>query len=237
MSAGSPESCLDFSDPLDVPVGGSIASSNAMSMTMSDVRVSRNVIEAKKPIDRVQSLAEAIIFSMSEDAPVPPVASEAATPGNVTPMPSAISRLQNGASMKRTASGDSLAAAGKKSEENRKFLGGSKALDHLSRLLTSLETVIRKVVAVCSRAHGSVLSPQQLGELELFPDRVPASSFHQLCRAVEVRGRTPLQDTKRMAVDLGHQAGLCAHNPAACPHGHVQQGAISSGFPDEGDTS
>lgn len=128
-----------------MPVGGSIASSNAMSMTMSDVRVSRNVLDAKKPIDRVQSLAEAIIFSMSEDAPVAPAASEAATPGNVTPMPSAVSRLQNGANMHRTSSGDSLAAAGKKSEENRKFVGGSKALDHLSRLLTSLETVNQKL--------------------------------------------------------------------------------------------
>lgn len=112
-----------------------------MSMTMSDVRVSRNVLEAKKPIDRVQSLAETIIFSMSEDAPAAPAASAAATPGNVTPMPAAVSRLQTGATMDRSSSAESLAAAGKKSEENRKYVGGSKALDHLSRLLTSLETV------------------------------------------------------------------------------------------------
>ena len=113
-------------------------------MTMSDVRVSPKIVEAKKPIDRVQSLAEMIIFSMSEDAPAAPVASAAATPGNVTPMPAAVSRLQQtGPAMNRSSSADSLAAAGKKSDDDRKFVGGSKALDHLSRLLTSLETVSR----------------------------------------------------------------------------------------------
>jgi hypothetical protein len=37
--------------------------------------------------------------------------------------------------------GDSLAAAGSKVDADKKYLGGSKALDHLSRLLTSCETV------------------------------------------------------------------------------------------------
>jgi proteasome activator subunit 4 len=123
----------------DVPVGGAVASSNAMSLTLSDTRVSKKIIEAKKPIDRVQSLAEAIVYSMSNDAPPAPTESAAATPGNLTPKPQGIKRLQNG--VKRSHSGDSLAAAGNKGDEDKKYLGGSKALDHLSRLLTSCETV------------------------------------------------------------------------------------------------
>ncbi|OCF42973.1 proteasome activator subunit 4 [Kwoniella heveanensis CBS 569] len=127
---------------LNVPVGGSIASSNSMSVTMADARVSKKIIDAKKPIDRVQSLAETIVFSMSEDTPFVALPSGMATPGTATPLPvaPAISRLQNGSAMKRGGSSDSLAVAGQKSEENRRYLAGSKALDHLSRLLTSCET-------------------------------------------------------------------------------------------------
>ncbi|WVR08974.1 hypothetical protein IAU60_006033 [Kwoniella sp. DSM 27419] len=129
---------------LNVPVGGSIASQNSMSVTMADARASKKILDAKKPIDRVQSLAETIVFSMSEDTPLVALPSGAATPtpGMATPAPlqPAIARLQNGNSMKRGGSSDSLAAAGRKSEENRRFLAGSKALDHLSRLLTSCET-------------------------------------------------------------------------------------------------
>jgi proteasome activator subunit 4 len=109
---------------------------------MADTRVSKKVVEAKKPVDRVQSLAEAIIYSMSHDAPQASTDSQAATPGTSTPRPQAVSRLQNG--VKRTASGDSLAAAGQKGDEDRKYLGGSKALDHLSKLLTSCETVRKR---------------------------------------------------------------------------------------------
>lgn len=120
-----------------------------MSITLADSRTSRKVLDAKKPIDRVQSLAETIIFCMAEDAPTLSTSSGAATPANnalrtATPVPAAITRLQNGAGgadMKKTASSDSLMVAGKKSEEDRRYLGGSKALDHLSRLLTSCETV------------------------------------------------------------------------------------------------
>jgi proteasome activator subunit 4 len=139
----------DFTDPLDVPVGGSMASSNAMSLTISDTRVSKKIVEAKKPVDRVQSLAEAIIYSISHDAPPAPTESQSATPGNLTPRNPAVTRLQNG--VKRSASGDSLAAAGQKGDEDRKYLGGSKALDHLSKLLTSCETVgltARRVLTV-----------------------------------------------------------------------------------------
>jgi proteasome activator subunit 4 len=108
---------------------------------MADARTSRKVLDAKKPIDRVQSLAEAIIFSMAEDAPVASSASGNGTPGTATPVQPAISRLQNGSAMHRSSSADSLAAAGQKSEIDRKYLAGSQALDHLARLLTSCETV------------------------------------------------------------------------------------------------
>ena len=120
-----------------------------MSITMADSRTSKKILDAKKPIDRVQSLAETIIFCMAEDAPVQ-VTSGSGTPGTATPMPAAVSRLQNGEAMKKTGSTDSLAAAGKKSDEDRKYLAGSKALDHLSRLLTSCETVsIANVEGFC----------------------------------------------------------------------------------------
>lgn len=120
----------------DVPVGGAVASSSAMSLTHSDARVSKKMIEAKKPIDRVQSLAEAIVNSMSNDAPAAPTESLAPTPGNLTPRQQPGSKTPNGKRL-----GDSLAAAGSKGDADKKYLGGSKALDHLSRLLTSCETV------------------------------------------------------------------------------------------------
>lgn len=112
-----------------------------MSVTMADSRASKKIIEAKKPIDRVQSLAETIIFCMAEDAPATSGISRSATPGAATPLPKSVSRLQNGSGMKKTGSSDSLAAAGQKGDEERRSLAGSKALDHLSRLLTSCETV------------------------------------------------------------------------------------------------
>jgi proteasome activator subunit 4 len=114
---------------------------------MADARTSRKVLDAKKPIDRVQSLAETIVYCMSEDSAQSAPASGNGTPGTATPAPQAITRLQNGATMKKTGSSDSLAAAGKKSEENRSYVAGSKALDHLSRLLTSCETVSRLFLA------------------------------------------------------------------------------------------
>lgn len=126
---------------LNVPVGGAVASQGAMSVTIADSRTSRKVLDAKKPIDRVQSLAETIVFCMSEDAPTTASGTATPTPGTATPAQPAIARLQNGSALKREGSTDSLAAAGKKGDEQRKHLAGSKALDHLSRLLTSIETV------------------------------------------------------------------------------------------------
>ena len=130
--------CLHFEPRLttDVPVGGAVASSSAMSLTHSDARVSKKMVEAKKPIDRVQSLAEAIVNSMSNDAPAAPTESLAPTPGNLTPKPQPGVKMPNGKRL-----GESLAAAGSKVDADKKYLGGSKALDHLSRLLTSCETV------------------------------------------------------------------------------------------------
>lgn len=105
---------------------------------MSDAKVSKSVTDAKKPVDRVQSQAEVIVYSISEDGPA--ILSSNATPGSSTPVPKAISRLQNGHSIHRTGSTDSLAAAGRAGDTDRTFVAGSKALDHLSRLLTSCET-------------------------------------------------------------------------------------------------
>ena len=121
-----------------------------MSVTLADSRASKKILDAKKPIDRVQSLAETIIFCMSEDAPAALPPSGVETPGLMTPVPPAFSRLQNGHGIKKTVSSDSLAAAGQKSEDDRRYLGGSKALDHLARLLTSCETVRHPSLPVCS---------------------------------------------------------------------------------------
>ncbi|WVQ73567.1 hypothetical protein IAR50_003145 [Cryptococcus sp. DSM 104548] len=108
---------------LNVPVGGNAASQNAMSVTVADTRVSKKVVEAKKPIDRVQSLAETIVYSMSEDSlPAISTASGVATPVKMT----------------KGKGKENLGGIGGKKE--RRYLGGSKALDHMSRLLTSCET-------------------------------------------------------------------------------------------------
>jgi proteasome activator subunit 4 len=112
-----------------------------MSITSADARTSKKVLDAKKPIDRVQSLAETIIYCVAEDADAAKSTSATATPGTATPVNPAVSRLQNGSNLKRGASSDSLAAAGERGDADRKYMAGSKALDHLSRLLTSCETV------------------------------------------------------------------------------------------------
>ncbi|WRT69165.1 uncharacterized protein IL334_006149 [Kwoniella shivajii] len=131
---------------LNVPLGGSVASQHSQSITTADGRASKKVIDAKKPLDRVMSLAETIVFSMSEDSPSVALPSAMATPGTATPIGNsapvqpAISRLQNDIDMKRTPSSDSLATAGRKGDANPKYLAGSKALDHLSKLLTACET-------------------------------------------------------------------------------------------------
>jgi proteasome activator subunit 4 len=143
-----------------------------MSVTMADARASRKVLDAKKPIDRVQSLAETIIFCMSEDAPQA-APSGNGTPGTATPVPHAISRLQNG--MKKTASTDSLAAAGR---SDKGYIGGSKALDHLSRLLTSCETV-------CLRNNIANLSSSIQATLDT--GRLSSQSFYLTLRATSSR--------------------------------------------------
>ena len=112
-----------------------------MSVTMADSRASKKILDAKKPIDRVQSLAETIIYCMSQDAPIAEPASNIETPSGGTPVPLAVSRLQNGHGLTKSTSTDSLAAAGQRGDHDRRFLAGSRALDHLARLLTSCETV------------------------------------------------------------------------------------------------
>jgi proteasome activator subunit 4 len=125
-----------------------------MSITSADARVSKKILDAKKPIDRVQSLAETIIYSMAEDAPVA-APSTSATPGVATPQNPALARVQNG--MKRSSSSDSLAAAGQRSEADTRVMAGCKALDHLSRLLTSCETVSAVLVALTSSFTPAIL--------------------------------------------------------------------------------
>ncbi|KAL7421289.1 Proteasome activator BLM10 [Cryptotrichosporon argae] len=134
---------------LNVPVGGSLASQNSMSVTAADARTSKKILDAKKPIDRTQSLAEAIVFSMAEDAPVAPLATTAPPSAAVTPAavhkgdPFARLKAEDAKRpwpMSRSTSTDSLAAAGERHEASKKYLAGSKALDHLSRLITSCET-------------------------------------------------------------------------------------------------
>lgn len=120
-----------------------------MSITSADARVSKKVLEAKKPIDRVQSLAETIIYCIAEDADAARTGSATATPGTATPVNPALARVQTGAAFKRSGSQDSLAAAGQQGDAERKYMAGSKALDHLSRLLTSCETV-----SFCLILHG-----------------------------------------------------------------------------------
>ncbi len=159
-----------------------------MSVTMADSRASKKILAAKKPIDRVQSLAETIIFCMSEDAASAPPPSNGGTPGTMTPVPQAFTRLQNGLAIKTLGSSDSLAAAGQKSETDRRYLAGSKALDHLSRLLTSCETVRTPQVDVISAdAFSPVLPSQQFRSLVRLPHYLLVASFQQLRRAVESR--------------------------------------------------
>ncbi|BEI84863.1 hypothetical protein CcaverHIS002_0502640 [Cutaneotrichosporon cavernicola] len=139
---------------LNVPVGGSLASQNSMSITAADARTSKKILDAKKPIDRTQSLAEVIIYSMAEDSAIMPfgtnsVPTRAATPaephyptysGNQNYL-DPLTRVKNGfTAMSRSGSTDSLAAAGERIEASKKYLAGSKALDHLSNLITSCET-------------------------------------------------------------------------------------------------
>lgn len=194
-----------------------------MSVTMADGRTSKKIIDAKKPIDRVQSLAETIIFCMAEDAPAVTTTSGNATPGTSTPLPPAIARLQNGSSMKKTASTDSLAAAGRKSEEEKKYLGGSKAMDHLSRLLTSCETVSKGI----QRPLMLVLPSIQLGSLVSILDRLPLASSEQLCRKMEGRRRALVQDSSCLETDTGDQARIRALSQATGSHRHVQQGKLA----------
>nr|ODN78210.1 proteasome activator subunit 4 [Cryptococcus depauperatus CBS 7841] len=115
---------------LNVPVGGNLASQNSMSVTVADTRASKKVLDAKKPVDRVQSLAETIVFSMSEDSlPMSPNSGVNTPSGIATP---------TGMSAGKGPLGRVLAQEGE--SQQRRYLAGCKALDHLNQLLTSCET-------------------------------------------------------------------------------------------------
>jgi proteasome activator subunit 4 len=71
---------------------------------------------------------------MAEDSAI-----RSTTSGTQTPVHSALSRVKaNG--LHTSDSTDSLAAAGKRADAQRTYLGGSKALDHLAKLIVSCET-------------------------------------------------------------------------------------------------
>lgn len=128
-----------------------MAAQNSMSVTAGDARTSKKILDSKKPIDRTQSLSETIVYSMAEDSPIAPFGTATAVPtrsgtpaeGRSTNYHSAdpVARLRNGfTEMSRSGSTDSLAAAGERIEASKQYLAGSKALDHLSTLITSCET-------------------------------------------------------------------------------------------------
>lgn len=197
-----------------------------MSITTADARTSKKVMDAKKPIDRVQSLAETIIYSVAEDAEPAKSSSATATPGTATPVNPALNRVQNGSGMKRNDSSDSLAAAGQKGDAERKYMAGSKALDHLSRLLTSCETVssmrLTNQLSAGLELTFPVLPPKQLWSLVCFPHHLPRAPRTQLCRTVEGTGRAFMQDAGRLALDPGDKEGVRAGHATSGPDFHVQ---------------
>lgn len=122
-----------------------------MSINAADTRTSKKITDSKKPLDRTQSLAEVIIWSMAEDSPIAPVGTAAVptrsgTPADnhSTPVPpnaGPVARVKNGLTpMSRSGSSDSLAAAGERIEASKKYLAGSKALDSLATLIRSIES-------------------------------------------------------------------------------------------------
>lgn len=77
---------------------------------------------------------------MAEDAPAKPNSS-VATPGTSTPQNPALKRVKtNHNGLTPSASSDSLADAGRKAEATKTYLGGSRSLEHLAKLITSCES-------------------------------------------------------------------------------------------------
>lgn len=114
-----------------------MASAAAGTKTPTDALASKTILSMRRPTSRLHSLSLLIVYSMCEDAPES--SSSTATPGTVTPRepPHKKSHL-NG--LRAIDSTDSLAAAAKKEDARQACLAGSKALEHLNKLLLSCET-------------------------------------------------------------------------------------------------
>jgi proteasome activator subunit 4 len=77
---------------------------------------------------------------MAEDAPAKPNSS-VATPGTATPQLPALKRVKTDTNgLHPSSSSDSLADAGRKAEATKTYLGGSRSLEHLAKLITSCES-------------------------------------------------------------------------------------------------
>lgn len=87
----------------------------------------------RRPTSRLHSLSLLIVYSMCEDAP-----ESSASSGAVTPREPLKRKNLNG--LHAVESTDSLAAAAKKEDARQACLAGSKALEHLNKLLLSCET-------------------------------------------------------------------------------------------------
>lgn len=105
--------------------------SESMRLTRVRVRGSSGVLPPA-------SLAQIIVFSMAEDSPIAG-GSNATSSGADTPVNPALHRVRTNG-LHSSPSVDSLAEAGQKADAQRTYLGGSKALDHLAKLIMSCET-------------------------------------------------------------------------------------------------
>lgn len=93
-----------------------------------DGRISQNVLNLKRPTNRTFSLAIILVYSMSQDSGVV-TSSAAGTPISETP------KIPKGKQQQL-----SIPTLGFGNQNNNKFLGGSKALDALNKLILSTET-------------------------------------------------------------------------------------------------
>lgn len=128
------------------------------------------------PVPVVADFATIIVYSMAEDSEIlEGVESTSATPGNITPVSSAISRLKTAATT--SASTDSLVEAGKKAELSRKSVGGSKSLHYLHNFLQASEMYFHP----SRHSHHSLVLCSFI--------KVLASQFLRRWKQEEIRGK------------------------------------------------
>lgn len=125
---------------MGTPVGGPGAKALAGALAPMDSFASKNILAMKKPTSRLLALSEIIVYSMAEDEQ-PKADSSFATPRAATPINPALKRVKGESNgMHHSGSSDSLADAGRRAEATKSYLGGSKALEQLSKLIVSCET-------------------------------------------------------------------------------------------------